>query len=185
MSGEEHVPEDEEGDPFLLDDDEIDEVIAGFEQAEADAVAAVLREALPPSSRLGLPARELAKTCERLRAELLSGQWPYDTIRRAAGLGKPLPTDDGELWLRPAASVIAPQEETGLDVEEESMLLSLQIADWLGAIVGLVRAGVGASADPRDLVEYIDNCPEISGPPLELDDASFIEASFEIVLPST
>ncbi len=184
MSDDDRMREggDEEADPFLLDDDEIDQVIAEFEQAEADAVA-VLREALPASSRPGLPSGELAKTCERLRAELFSGQWPYDTIRRAAGFKKPLPVDDSELWLQSAASLVAPQEETGLGIEEESMLLSLEIADWVGAIVGLVRAGVGASAEPRDLVEYIDNCPEISGPPLELDDVSFIGASVEIVLP--
>lgn len=63
------------------------------------------------------------------------------------------------------------------------MLLSLEIAGWLGAIIGLVRAGVGASAAPLDLAEYLDDCPEIIGPALELDDVNFIEAAFEIALP--
>jgi hypothetical protein len=40
---------------------------------------------------------------------------------------------------------------------------------WVGAVVGLVRGGVGASADPAALVP---------------DDADLVELAFEVVLPA-
>ena len=61
-------------------------------------------------------------------------------------------TSDAELVLRCAAATISPREETGLDPEEEATLLTLEHADWLGAILSVVRRGPGADASPEALV---------------------------------
>jgi hypothetical protein len=38
----------------------------------------------------------------------------------------------------------------------------LEAVDWLGAVLPLVRAGAGASADPEQLVRNINRCPEVT-----------------------
>lgn len=50
-------------------------------------------------------------------------------------------------------------------------------------MIGLVRAGVGTSAEPEDLVRYIDDCPEIDGE-IDPDDESLVAFAFEVVLPA-
>lgn len=70
-----------------------------------------------------------------------------------------------------------------MDPEEEAAVMALEHADWLGAVVGLLRAGVGASASPEALVGYINECPEVDGT-VEDEDASVIEIAFEVVLPT-
>ena len=62
---------------------------------------------------------------------------------------------------RSPAATISPEEITGLHTEEEATLVSLQHADWLGAILGVVRAGAGSDASPVSLVEAVRTCPEI------------------------
>jgi hypothetical protein len=161
------------------EDDE--EFLAQWEQAEAEAVE-VLRQALPASTRARLPAGELAAACQRLRAGLLQHDPAVETIRRAAGLEPPLPADDAALWLAAAGALIAMREPSGLDSELEAAVMALELADWVGAVVGLVRGGVGANADPAALVAAINACPEADG---TVDpDADLVELAFEVVLPT-
>src|SRR6266508_361359 len=157
--------------PIVEDDwdeeaDGDEELLAQWEQAEAEAVE-VLGQALPAHTRAPLPARDLAAACQRLRA----------------GLDPPLPADDAELWLAAAGALIAMREPSGLDSELEAAVMALELADWVGAIVGLVRGGVGASAEPAALVAAIDDCPEVDGT-ADPDDAGLIELAFEVVLPT-
>src|SRR6266508_2698297 len=152
--------------PIVEDDwdeeaDGDEELLAQWEQAEAEAVE-VLGQALPAHTRAPLPARDLAAACQRLRAGLGEQDPPFTTIRRAAGLDPPLPADDSEL---------------------EAAVMALELADWVGAIVGLVRGGVGASAEPAALVAAIDDCPEVDGT-ADPDDAGLLELAFEVVLPT-
>jgi hypothetical protein len=79
-----------------------------------------------------------------------------ETIRRAAALEPPLPADDAALWLAAAGALIAMREPSGLDPELEAAVMALELADWLGAVVGLVRGGVGANAEPAALVALPD-----------------------------
>jgi hypothetical protein len=53
----------------------------------------------------------------------------------------------------------------------------------VGAVVGLTRGGVGASADPAALVATINDCPEVDGR-VDPDDADLVELAFEVVLPT-
>jgi len=58
----------------------------------------------------------------------------------------------------------------------------MERADWLGAVVELVRAGPGAAARPEDLVAAIHRCPEVRiAPGADDDDDGLTEAGFSIV----
>jgi hypothetical protein len=161
---------------------EDEEFLAQWEQAEAEAVG-VLRQALPPQARPPLPAGDLAAACRRLRAGLGQHDPAIETIRRAAALDLPLPADDAELWLAAAGALIAMREPSGLDPELEAAVMALELADWVGAVVGLVRGGVGANAEPAALVAAINECPEVDGT-VDPDDADLVELAFEALLPT-
>jgi hypothetical protein len=161
---------------------EDEEFLAQWEQAEAQAVE-VLRRALPPGARPPLPAADLAAACRRLRAGLGGHDPALETIRRAAGLEPPLPADDAALWLAAAGALIAMRGPSGLDPELEAAVMALELADWVGAVVGLVRGGVGANAEPAALVAAINDCPEVEGT-VDPDDADLVELAFEVVLPT-
>jgi hypothetical protein len=174
-----YPPVEEDWDEPAEDDEEF---LAQWEQAEAEAVE-VLRQALPAPTVARLPAEALAAACQRLRAGLVRHDPAVETIRRAAGLDPPLPADDAELWLAAAGALIAMREPSGLDSELEAAVMALELADWVGVMIGLVRGGVGASADPAALVAAINNCPEVDGT-VDPDDADLVELAFEVVLPT-
>jgi hypothetical protein len=160
-----------------------DEFLREWEAAEAHAVE-VLRYALAPVLGKRPPANALRAAAGQLRAGILAGRWPYRHMGRAAGWQRlKLPEDDVDLWLGAAGGLISPREDTGLGEEEESTIMSLDFADWLGAIIGLVRGGLGKSAWPEDLVRYIDECPEVEGN-VDPGDVALIEGAFEAFIPA-
>ena len=161
---------------------EDEEFLAQWEQAEVEAVG-ILRQALPPQARSPLPTGDLAAACRRLRTGLGRHDPAVETIRRATGLEPPLPADDAELWLVAAGALIAMREPSGLDPELEAAVMALELADWVGAVVGLVRGGVGANAEPAALVAAINDCQEVDGK-VDPDDADLVELAFEVVLSS-
>jgi Plasmid pRiA4b ORF-3-like protein len=174
-----YPPVEDDWDEQTEDDEEF---LAQWEQAEAEAVE-VLRQALPAPTLAPLPAGELTAACQHLRAGLGRHDPAINTIRRAAGLDPPLPADDVELWLAAAGALIAMREPSGLEPELEASVMALELADWLGAVIGLVRGGVGASADPEALVAAINDCPEVDGT-VDPDDADLVELAFEVVVPT-
>src|SRR5215218_6531605 len=108
-----------------------------------------------------------------------------EVLRRALppGARPPLPADDAALWLAAAGALIAMRGPSGLDPELEAAVMALELADWVGAVVGLVRGGVGANAEPAALVAAINDCPEVEGT-VDPDDADLVELAFEVVLPT-
>jgi tetratricopeptide (TPR) repeat protein len=165
------------------EEEEVEEFLAAVEQAQREAARLVAR-ALPDLQATEPPAAELAAYSEQLRAGLSGGGWPYEYISNAAGWDKDgLPAEARELWLEATAALISPYEEPGMDPEEEASVMALEHADWLGAVVGLARGGVGASAAPEALVSYINECPEVDGA-IEDEDAGVVEMAFELVLPT-
>lgn len=161
-----------------LDDDlDDEEFLAAWGRAESEA-AGLLRQALPEVAALPPPAAELAAAAARVRAGLAAGRWPYRHLARAAGWRRRPPRDDLQCWLGAAGGLVAMREESGLDPEEEAALVTLEFADWVGAVVGLTRAGVGARAEPADLVRHIAACPEIEGA-VDPDEVALVELGFE------
>jgi hypothetical protein len=170
----------DEGYPEDLDDEEF---LAAWDKAEADAVD-LLCTALAQLVDEDPPQGALQAAADRIRAGMRERAWPYDHMRRAAGFEvTKLPMSNLELWLGAAGGLISMRGESGLDAEAEASIMALQHADWLGGIVGLVRAGVGASAEPEVLVEYINECPEVEGE-VDPDEALLVEGAFELVAPA-
>lgn len=158
-------------------------MISDWERVDRQA-ALVLREALGEHRGVPIPVGEIAAVVPLIRDGLAAGTYPFDWIGRASGLGcGATPDDRAELILRCTAATISPLEETGLDPEEEAMLISIEHADWVGAIVSAVRAGPGADASPRALVAGIAACPEVEpGPGADFDDdAAHLQAAFWIL----
>jgi hypothetical protein len=118
-----------------------------------------------------------------VRSRLREDGHPLDWVRQAAAMSNdPAPDDDAELLIRLTAATISPQEETGLDVQEAALLLSLEHADWLGAILSTVRDGPGADASPDALMNGTRNCPEVvSESDIDFDEESHLEAAFWII----
>ena len=169
------------------EDEEIDDdaLFDAWEEVDRQAVS-VLHHALPTSLPASAPEAELASAGARLRAGLRRRQWPYMIIGQANGWRrlKDIPPTDDELWLQSAGALVSMREESGLPDEEEASVISLQHGDWLGAVLGLVRGGVGTSAEPDDLARAIAACEEIeSDVEDEEEDAAAVSAAFEVVLP--
>ncbi len=118
-------------------DEEVDQWLAEFEAADRHA-AGVLREALGPQRGAPAPSAELAAAAGGVRAGLGSRHPPFDWIANAAGFEGAPPTDDQELLLSCTAGTISPREDTGLDPEEESMLMSLQHEEFVETTFALV-----------------------------------------------
>ncbi len=164
-----------------LDDEDDEEFLRQWDEAEHDA-AALIREALPQVGAAA-PSREAMHTAAaRIRAGVGARAWPYRHIAAAAGWHGAPPDDDIELWLAAAGALVAMREESGMGAETESALITLEHGDWLGAVVGLVRAGVGGRAEPADLVRYVNTVPEVDGV-IDPDEAPLVEGAFELVLP--
>lgn len=169
-------------DPFDMFDEELE---ARWEEewAQADRAAVdLLREALQEHVGAPPPAA-LVDAASAARARLAGPGHPADWILRAAALvPEQLPADDAELLIRCTAATISPQEVTGLDIEEEATIASLEHADWLGAILSVVRVGPGADATPETLVEGIWNCPEVETEAgYDEDGDSAVQTAFWIV----
>jgi hypothetical protein len=163
-------------------DEDLDEFLEAWDEVDR-AAAAVLCNALGDISGRVAPSDTVAAIASGVRDGLRERHHPFGWIRRAAALEEePLPADDTELLLRCAAATISPQQEAGLDVEEEALLVSLEHADWLGAIISVTRRGPGEDASPKALVEGICTCPEVElESDLDLDEESHLETAFWIV----
>lgn len=154
------------------------------EEAEAEAAAVeLLRRALPHLRTLPPPEDDLLAAAEAVRAGVAARVVPFPQLAAAAGWVGPPPSDDAELWLDATGALVAMRGEAGLPIDDEAAVLALQWTDWLGAVVGLVRAGIGASGRAPDLVGHIAGCPELDNGVDELD-RPLLEQAFEVVLPT-
>jgi len=162
-----------------LDPDELDEFIAAWDEVDREAVD-LLCAALDAHRGLPPPAAELAVAAARIREEIEADLFPLGWVHSAAALERgALPDDDAELVLRCAAATISPREETGLDIEEEAALLSLEHADWLAAVIVAVREGTGCEASGEALADAVSHCPEVPlGADLDIDEELHLEAAF-------
>lgn len=164
-----------------FDDDLDEETLAAWDEVERSSWSVVER-ALADVDR-PLDDRGLARAVEALREHEDNDDWPYDVLWAAGGLDDGgLPADDRELWLELAVGVIEPRDALPLDPEAEAAWATLEPADWAGAVIELVRRGVGQRADPHTLVELIAACPEVEGDELTDDDADLLAEGFETVV---
>jgi len=164
----------------MLDSIDDDALVESLDEADSRAVE-LLREALPELAGLQEPPA-LRHAAIDLRRRLLSRDPVLRAVARANAWSRGLPRDARQLWIETAGALIAIKNDTGLSVEEESLLMTLDHADLIGAVLGAVRAGVGSSAGPRHLTSHIDSCPEVEGE-VDEDDRRLIEAAFDLLVP--
>lgn len=167
----------DDDDDLLGEDDEA--VLEELEETDRQAVQ-LLREALPEVRDLPEPA---ALTAAAAGIRERPDAWPLEAAIRANGWSSnTLPGDDRQLWIESAGALVKLKHQPGLSGEDEALLLTLEHADFAGAVLGAVRAGIGSPAGPRDLVDLAAECPEIGGE-LDPSDLDVIEAGFELVVP--
>ena len=81
----------------------------------------------------------------------------------AASVG-PIDLDepDADVVLAVLAAAVAPASLMPLTGDARQAVLELEFADWLGAVLGVVRAGTGTHVDPDVLVDHVNRCPEVT-----------------------
>jgi len=125
-----------------------------------------------------------ARAVGALRAD--PDAWPHRLLwASAALLPDNAPDDAVACWTTLAAGLVDPQDEPELpgDADAAAALAALDAADWAGAVIELVREGVGASADPPRLRERILACPEIEGD-VSAEDLAVIDRGLRVVVPA-
>ena len=102
-------------------------------------------------------ARAAAVLRDAARVDAPVAQW------LAASVG-PVDLDepDIDVVLAALAAAVAPAALEPLRPGARDAVLVLEWADWLGAVLGLVRAGEGSDAGPQALVDHVNRCPEVT-----------------------
>jgi hypothetical protein len=167
-------------DAFDLDDDALIEAWEAAEREAAEVVAEALVDVLPPRPSDAV----IATAAAALRTAHRRGEHAASWMLRAAGIDDPEDEDDATLLRDAVAATISMVEDPGLPAEEAAAIMALELADWAGAVIGLVRGGVGAPADAGSLVSYAEEVEEVDAEPLELDDREAVEFGFLLVLPA-
>lgn len=107
------------------------------------------------------------------RAE--SNRWALSVLDGAGvGVGSPGPP----VLLDP----LVPERIIGYPAAEREAFEALEWADWLGAVLGLVRAPSGTGVDPSVLVDLVNRCPEVTSS-IPKRDRPYYEWAFSMVLP--
>jgi hypothetical protein len=111
----------------LLDEQD-EQLIADWEQADAEALEAL--DALVGSvGQRPVPDRELRTAARRLRDDVARPGWPGQMLVAFSGRGeRDLPADDTEMWLTLAASVASPQGDP-LSTEDKEFARAMEWAD--------------------------------------------------------
>lgn len=92
------------------------------------------------------------------RAE--SNRWAAATLRSALRVSGEAPVAEG-LALA-VADLVEPAAIAARPRSEREALRGLEWADWLGAVIGLVRGGPGIEVTGASLVELVNRCPEVT-----------------------
>ena len=124
----------------------------------ADVVRRALGEPLTPDAldpaAVGVAAatlRAAADTDDELAQWLAASVGPID-----------LDEPDADVVLAVLAAAVAPASLMPLTGDARQAVLELEFADWLGAVLGVVRAGTGTHVDPDVLVDHVNRCPEVT-----------------------
>ena len=134
-------------------------------EIEADAASCTtLRAALARELAEGVPIVALTVAADRVRHALAVGSSPdLDALAADAYGGDSVAAiDDATLLARLAGAFVVPGPLDAFSAAARDAIRGLEWADWLGAVIPLVRTGIGADADPLQLVRNINRCPEVT-----------------------
>lgn len=147
---------------------------------EGDAAAIAVLESSLASHFSTVPGlHQLDEVAAALRSPDESVAADVDAVFAAAGLTGD--EADEELVLRFIGAYATPRQLVLFDAEERQAIRHLEWADWLGAVIGTVRAGEGAEVTPAGLVKAINRCPEITTT-IPKRDADYVAWAFELTL---
>jgi hypothetical protein len=91
------------------------------------------------------------------------------------------PDDPDEVVaLAPVVAAVVPADLAPLHPAGRDAVLALEWADWLGAVIGLVRTGEGAPVGGEALVDHINRCPEVTST-IPKQDRDRIAWAFDVV----
>ena len=103
------------------------------------------------------------------------------TMQAAVGLPEGIANDAAVAELIPAWVSVVRGDISDVSPPERDALLWLEWADWLGAGIGLLRAGSGAQATGETLVDHVNRCPEVSSS-IDKADRDYAEWAFDVAL---
>jgi hypothetical protein len=158
--------------------DEVVAAVSSEDQTADRAARSVLHAALGELDMI--PPFDAAVAAAALRSDLDSGKWPAAAI--VAGGAVHDSGDDVETLMR-AASAYVSARSLQMPDDDADALGALEWADWLGAVIGLVRAGLGSEVSPTGLVDHVNRCPEVSTA-IPKQDREFFERAFAVVIES-
>jgi len=103
------------------------------------------------------------------------------TMQAAVGLPDGITDEAAVAELVPAWVSVVHGDIPDVSPPEREALLWLEWADWLGAGIGLLRAGSGAEATGETLVDHVNRCPEVSSS-IDKADRDYAEWAFDVAL---
>lgn len=88
--------------------------------------------------------------------------YALDVLDRALGAASVDPDDEPAEAVAAVAAFVAPRDLAPLTPQQRDAALILEWADWLGAVIGVVRAGEGCAVDGAVMVDVVNRCPEVT-----------------------
>lgn len=130
---------------------------SGLEAYGADVLRSALRE------ELTVPAPDAVQAAFEWCRERFAADDP-DALTLAAVAGVPALCGDSTIddLCRLVSGYFAPVSLAQHPLIEQESLIQLEVADWIGVILGLARSPVGVEVDGAMLVGLINKAPEIT-----------------------
>src|SRR5699024_12820667 len=89
----------------------------------------------------------VARVMEQVRGERHSNSYPYPVLwAGVGGTETDVPDDDTDAWVQFASGTIASVDMPPLAIDDQAAWAALELADWAGAVIELVRGGPGTPA---------------------------------------
>ena len=134
----------------ILLDEQDEAFLADWAAADAEARAA-LQSVLDRIGNRPVPVRELAAATARLRADIARPGWPGQMLVSFSGrTADALPTDNAELWLVLATSVVSPQGDP-LSPEDREFARAMEWAEDEDLKFGDDPDEIAADGEPDEL----------------------------------
>lgn len=112
-----------------------------------------------------------------------ANQAAMSTLQSALGVSSSdlLDAPGGDAEIEAAWIAAISGDVRGLPLEEQRAIVFLEWADWLGAGIGMARAGPGAQVDGERLVDLVNRCPEVSTT-IDKRDRGYVAFAFGVAL---
>jgi hypothetical protein len=147
----------------------------------ADAIE-LLGQCLPRSVRGTCPVDDLTNACRLARAAAVDAKDTWELIAEVAGWTDAPPSDDEDLWTGAAMALVSVAAES-LDPDVAAALDSLEINDWLAAVIELVRCGPGTLADAESLVALAARCLDVDSAAVDPGSGPTLATAFGAIVP--